>query len=82
MFIVMFTNYDGRCSSSSFHDRSTLPKRISVHEGTLPALLHSAQILNLNDAPQYYYFGNQSRLSQYAEYATTIQAGIRYSFGN
>ena len=46
------------------------------------ALLLSAQIMNLNDAPEYYYFGNESRLSQYDEYGTTIQAGIRYSFGN
>lgn len=46
------------------------------------ALLLSAQVMNLNDAPEYYYFGNESRLSQYDEYGTTIQAGIRYSFGN
>ncbi|MFZ8977147.1 MAG: TonB-dependent receptor, partial [Pseudohongiellaceae bacterium] len=45
-------------------------------------LLLTGQIMNLNDAPEYYYFGNDSRLSQYDEYGSTVQVGLRYSFGN
>ncbi|GJL65419.1 MAG: TonB-dependent receptor [Nitrospirales bacterium] len=36
--------------------------------------------INLNDEPEYYYFGNSSRLSQYDEYGTTYSLGLRYSF--
>lgn len=39
-----------------------------------------AQAINLNDEPEYYYFGNSSRLSQYDEYGTTYSLGVRYSF--
>ena len=45
-------------------------------------LLLTGQIMNLNDAPEYYYFGNDLRLSQYDEYGSTVQVGLRYSFGN
>ena len=45
-------------------------------------LLLTGQIMNLNDAPEYYYFGNDSRLSQYDEYGSTVQVGLRYSFDN
>lgn len=35
--------------------------------------------MNLNDRPEYYYFGNSNRLSQYDEYGTTYTFGVRYS---
>ena len=43
-------------------------------------LLLTASALNLNDRPEYYYFGNESRLSQYDEYGTTYGLGLRYQF--
>jgi len=43
-------------------------------------LLLTASALNLNDRPEYYYFGNENRLSQYDEYGTTYGVGVRYSF--
>lgn len=36
--------------------------------------------LNLNDRPEYYYFGNTGRLSQYDEYGSTYMLGLRYQF--
>ncbi len=36
--------------------------------------------LNLNDRPEYYYFGNPGRLSQYDEYGSTYMLGLRYQF--
>jgi TonB-dependent receptor len=35
---------------------------------------------NLTDAPEYYYFGSQSRLSQYDEFGRTYVFGIRYTY--
>ncbi len=43
-------------------------------------LMINAQAINLNDEPEYYYFGNRRRLSQYDEYGTTYSLGVRYSF--
>jgi TonB-dependent receptor len=43
-------------------------------------LTFTGSAINLNDAPEYYYFGNTSRLSQYDEYGTTYSLGMRYSF--
>ena len=43
-------------------------------------LMINASALNLNDRPEYYYFGNDTRLSQYDEYGTTYGMGIRYQF--
>lgn len=43
-------------------------------------LFITAQAINLNDEPEYYYFGNSGRLSQYDEYGTTYSMGVRYSF--
>ena len=43
-------------------------------------LMINVQVINLNDEPEYYYFGNSSRLSQYDEYGTTYSMGIRFSF--
>ncbi|NKB35302.1 MAG: TonB-dependent receptor [Pseudomonadales bacterium] len=40
----------------------------------------TAEAINLNDEPQYYYFGNSRRLSQYDEFGTTYGMGLRYSF--
>ena len=35
---------------------------------------------NLTDEPEYYYFGNKSRLSQYDEFGTTVVFGARYTY--
>jgi len=43
-------------------------------------LMITAEAINLNDEPEYYYFGNRSRLSQYDEYGTTYGMGVRYTF--
>lgn len=40
----------------------------------------NAAAINLNDRPEYYYFGNSMRLSQYDEYGTTYTLGLRYIF--
>ena len=40
----------------------------------------NAAAINLNDRPEYYYFGNGSRLSQYDEYGTTFTLGARFVF--
>ena len=39
-----------------------------------------AEIINLNDEPESYYFGNSRRLSQYDEYGTTYGLGVLYTF--
>lgn len=44
------------------------------------SLMINAQAINLNDEPEYYYFGDSRRLSQYDEFGTTYSLGIRYSF--
>jgi len=44
------------------------------------SLTLTAEAINLNDEPEYYYFGNSSRLSQYDEYGTTYGIGFRYTF--
>ncbi|HWK53864.1 MAG TPA: TonB-dependent receptor [Hyphomicrobiales bacterium] len=43
-------------------------------------LLLNAFALNLNDRPEFYYFGNRSRLSQYDEFGTTYGLGARFQF--
>lgn len=35
--------------------------------------------ININDEPEYYYWGNERNLSQYDEFGTSIVFGIRYS---
>ena len=40
----------------------------------------TGEAINLNDRPEYYYFGNRNRLSQYDEYGTTYGLGFRYNF--
>ena len=42
-------------------------------------LVLNFEMINLNDAPEYYYWGNPSRLSQYDEFGTTYAIGVRYS---
>jgi TonB-dependent receptor len=39
-----------------------------------------ASVINLNDRPEFYYFGNKNRLSQYDEYGTTYEIGFNYKF--
>ncbi|MFA5631424.1 MAG: TonB-dependent receptor [Porticoccaceae bacterium] len=39
-----------------------------------------ASAINLNDRPEYYYFGNKSRMSQYDEFGTTYEFGFTYTF--
>jgi TonB-dependent receptor len=53
-----------------------LTVRYNVNEN----LMLNAYALNLNDRPEYYYFGNDSRLSQYDEFGTTLGFGVRYQF--
>ena len=35
---------------------------------------------NLTDEPEYYYFGNDRRLSQYDEFGTTVVLGARLTY--
>ena len=53
-----------------------LTARYSVNDN----LIVTAEAMNLNDQPEYYYFGNTSRLSQYDEYGTTYGFGLRWTF--
>lgn len=39
-----------------------------------------ASAINLNDRPEFYYFGNNNRLSQYDEFGTTYEVGFSYTF--
>lgn len=41
-------------------------------------LVIKAAALNLNDRPEFYYFGNTQRLSQYDEFGTTYEIGASY----
>ncbi|MGN0920470.1 MAG: TonB-dependent receptor [Cellvibrio sp.] len=40
----------------------------------------NASAINLNDRPEYYYFGNKNRLSQYDEFGRTYEIGVSYTF--
>jgi len=40
----------------------------------------SGSVININDRPEYYYFGNSRRLSQYDEFGTTYELGVTYTF--
>ncbi len=53
-----------------------LTARYNVSEN----LMLNAYALNLNDRPEFYYFGNGNRLSQYDEFGTTLGLGVRYQF--
>ena len=37
------------------------------------------EVININDRPEYYYWGRKSRLSQYDEYGTSYSIGLTYS---
>ena len=63
-----------RYTSSFF--QMDLTARYQVNEN----LQLSAAAINLNDRPEYYYFGNKSRLSQYDEFGATYTFGARYQF--
>lgn len=43
-------------------------------------LMINAFALNLNDRPEFYYFGRPDRLSQYDEFGTTYGLGLRLQF--
>lgn len=43
-------------------------------------LSFNASAINLNDRPEYYYFGHKSRLSQYDEFGRTFEIGVSYTF--
>ena len=36
------------------------------------------EVININDRPEYYYWGKKSRLSQYDEYGTSYSIGLTY----
>lgn len=40
----------------------------------------TAAAINLNDRPEYYYFGNRNRLSQYDEFGTTYELGVIWTW--
>lgn len=61
---------------TSEHMQVDLTARYKVNDH----LLIIASAINLNDRPEYYYFGDESRLSQYDEYGTTYTFGLRYIF--
>lgn len=61
-----------RYTSSHMQLDFTLKYRIT------DALQLRAAALNLNDRPEYYYFGDSNRLSQYDEYGATYMLGLRY----
>lgn len=42
-------------------------------------LVINFEVINMNDEPEYYYWGNPGRLSQYDEFGTTFAVGVRYS---
>ena len=43
-------------------------------------LTFNFELVNVNDEPEYYYWGDKTRLSQYDEYGSTVNFGARYSF--
>ena len=43
-------------------------------------LTFNLELVNINDEPEYYYWGDKARLSQYDEFGTTVNFGARYSF--
>jgi TonB-dependent receptor len=53
---------------------------LTVKYNVSERLMLNAFALNLNDRPEFYYFGNKTRLSQYDEYGTTYGVGARFQF--
>ena len=74
-------NYLDEVGSKPLNDRYTddhmqvdLTAKYKVND----SLRITFEAINLNDEPEYYYFGNPSRLSQYDEYGATYGVGFRY----
>ncbi len=42
-------------------------------------LVLNFEVININDEPEYYYWGTPNRISQYDEFGTTFAFGVRYS---
>ena len=77
------SNYLDEVGGDALSDRYTgnhlqvdLTARYELSEN----IMISAEAINLNDRPEYYYFGNTGRLSQYDEYGTTFGMGLRLNF--
>jgi TonB-dependent receptor len=69
--------------SDALGDRYTsdfLQLDLTLRYAVTEQLMLNAYALNLNDRPEYYYFGNGRRLSQYDEFGTTLGIGLRYQF--
>ncbi|HUG74040.1 MAG TPA: TonB-dependent receptor [Steroidobacteraceae bacterium] len=58
------------------HMQLDLKGRYDVNDN----LAVSAGVININDRPEYYYFGNTRRLSQYDEFGRTWELGFTYTF--
>ena len=59
-------------SENAKTDFEALPNYLSKHL--------NFELVNINDEPEYYYWGDKTRLSQYDEYGSTVNFGARYSF--
>lgn len=77
------SNYLDEIGDAALDDRITddhLQIDLTLRYQINDKLTLTAEAINLNDEPEYYYFGNSNRLSQYDEYGTTYGAGFRYRF--
>ncbi|HEY7773728.1 MAG TPA: TonB-dependent receptor [Marinagarivorans sp.] len=77
------SEYLDSIGNASLYDRFTsdhmqvdLTAKYKVNEN----LSINAAAINLNDRPEYYYFGNERRLSQYDEFGSTYELGVSYTF--
>ncbi len=61
---------------TSDHMQVDLTARYRVNDN----LSINAAAINLNDRPEFYYFGNEQRLSQYDEFGSTYELGLTYTF--
>ncbi len=43
-------------------------------------LTFNMELININDEPKYYYWGDKTSLSKYDGYGSTLNFGARYSF--
>jgi TonB-dependent receptor len=85
--IRLAANYRGKyldeLGSDALSDRYTsdfMQMDLTVKYQFSEQLLITGSALNLNDRPEFYYFGNSNRLSQYDEYGTTYGLGMRFQF--
>ena len=77
------SNYLDSVGDTALNDRYTdnhMQIDITARYEWSENIMISAGAINLNDRPEYYYFGNRTRLSQYDEYGTTFGAGLRINF--